>query len=267
MRPLLLVLFACAPLFAEDLEGARDNFDTVVRSYAAQRSDNDGVWTHEQRGTGKALKLIYGEIERETVHPTGGGRWRGIADFTDKAGNKKYYAEVVIATGGDLWDVKSWNWRSGTEVANLRVSALKAAKTRAARKPGPKGMLPDLLLADATGRETYLPDCSRAKCLTIYVAPWCGYCRAATPAIKALRDHLISKGVPVRVIVGKDAEDTVRAYAAEFGPDTLLDPDAKMSNRGVPHFYASQDGGAITEEQSGADPNTSSESTAASLGL
>jgi glutaredoxin len=260
-------LFVCVPARAEDLEGARDNFDTIVRTYAMQRSDDGGDWTLKQRGTGKALKLRYSKIERETVHPIGGGRWRGIAGFTDRTGKKGYFAEVIVSTGGDLWDVKSWKWKDAGEAAELRAAAVKAARKRAERKPGPKGILPDLILTDTAGREVYLPDCAAKKCVTVYVTPWCPYCRAASGAIKALRDYLKDKGVPVRVIVGKDDEDKVREYAAEFGPDALLDPDAKMGARGVPHFYVSSDGGAVIAEQSGASPDEPPGVTAASLGL
>jgi len=267
MKAIWLVVFACVSAHAEDLEGARDNFDTIVRTYALQRSDEGGDWALKQRGTGKALKLRYSKIERETVHPIGGGRWRGIADFTDPAGRKKYFADVIVSTGGDLWDVKTWKWKDAKEASDLRAAAIASAKKRAARKPGPKGILPDLILADASGREVYLPDCAAEKCLTVYVTPWCPYCRAASGAIKALRDHLKDDGVPVRVIVGKDDEEKVRSYAAEFGPDTLLDPDAKMTARGVPHFYVSSDGGAVIAEQSGASPDEPSAVTAASLGF
>ncbi|MDP3541187.1 MAG: hypothetical protein Q8T11_01815 [Elusimicrobiota bacterium] len=267
MRLCWLVLLVCLPARAQDIEGARANFDTVVRTYVIQRSDENGLWPLKRKGSGKVLKLKYSQAEADTVHSIGGGRWRGLADFTDQAGKKKFYAEIVVSTGGDLWDVKSFEWKTRAEAEVLRAASLESAKKRAARKPGPKGILPDLILVDASGREDYLPDCAAEKCLTVYVTPWCPYCRAATGAIKALREHLKGKGVPVRVIVGKDDEEKVRSYAAEFGPDALLDPDAKMSNRGVPHFYVSSDGGGVLAEQSGASPDEPSAVTAASLGL
>lgn len=73
--------------------------------------------------------------------------------------------------------------------------------------------------------------------------------------------------LPVRVIVGKDEDDKVREYAAELGPDTLLDPGGNMANNGVPHFYTSKDGGGVVADAAGADPNMTPEDMAAGLGL
>src|SRR5579859_1057433 len=54
-----------------------------------------------------------------------------------------------------------------------------------------------------------LDRCLTAQCLTIYLAPWCPYCRASTPLILALREFLRMKGVATRVIVGLDKEGLV----------------------------------------------------------
>ena len=35
-----------------------------------------------------------------------------------------------------------------------------------------------------------LADCPTPRCLTVYVAPWCHYCRAATPLLIELRAYL-----------------------------------------------------------------------------
>lgn len=98
--------------------------------------------------------------------------------------------------------------------------------------------------------------CSTPKCLTIYVAPWCPYCRAATPMILALRDYLKKHGVDMRVIVGLDKERPVRKYAEVFGPDTFLDTDGRIQPPGgVPNFIVSDASGRVLRSLGGAPPS------------
>ncbi len=111
--------------------------------------------------------------------------------------------------------------------------------------------LPDVSLPTLAGGQTKLASCTAAKCLTVYVAPWCGYCRAATPAIRALRVFLADNGVATRVIVGMDRPDALREYAADFGPDTLLDAGQALSVGGVPHFYVTDASGKLIKEVAG----------------
>lgn len=120
----------------------------------------------------------------------------------------------------------------------------------------PKG-LPDVALPKLAGGEAKLSECAAAKCLTVYVAPWCGYCRAATPAIRALRVFLAGKGVATRIVVGMDRPEALRDYAREFGPDTLLDAGRAMAVNGVPHFYVSDASGALLREVAGAPSGVS----------
>ncbi len=103
----------------------------------------------------------------------------------------------------------------------------------------------------SSGKTVSLAGCPTAKCLTVVVAPWCGYCRAATPHVLALRDYLDSRGVTTRVVVGMDKTASVKAYALEFGPDTLLDPEGQVSANGVPHFFVTDAAGAVLKEVAG----------------
>ena len=112
-----------------------------------------------------------------------------------------------------------------------------------------------------------LASCPTATCLTVYVAPWCGYCRQGTPIIIGLKKLLEKNGVTTRIIVGMDAMPAVRAYAADFGPDTLLDPDSSFRVSGVPHFLISDASGAITKKVPGLPPYDDPESVAGYLGL
>lgn len=150
MRPLALLLLACAPAFAEDPSGAADNFDTVVRGYVARRSGEDGAWALKRKGSASPLRLRYDEVERATVHPLGEGDWRGLAAFTDDATRKHYHADVVVSMGGESWEVKRFSWTTAAQLGALRSAFAKAAKT-----PAPAGAsrapLPEALRANAEG--------------------------------------------------------------------------------------------------------------------
>lgn len=118
--------------------------------------------------------------------------------------------------------------------------------TRTTHRPQER-RFPDVSLARLDGGEApRLESCSTPKCLTIYVAPWCGVCVRSTPFLKTFRTYLTDRGVETRVIVGQGAVAEVRAYAKEFGPDTLIDPQAKAAGkRGVPNFTVSDNKGRI----------------------
>ena len=119
----------------------------------------------------------------------------------------------------------------------------------ACARSGPN--LPDIALPSLAASETRVNACPTAKCLTVFVAPWCGYCRAATPAILGLRDFLKGHGVTTRIIVGLDRPESVRAYARDFGPDTLVDTRQAWVLGGVPHFFVSDASGRIVKEVAG----------------
>jgi hypothetical protein len=112
-----------------------------------------------------------------------------------------------------------------------------------------------------------LASCPTRKCLTAYVAPWCPHCREATPAIIALRDYLKPRGVTTRVIVGLDKPKAVRDYAATFGPDTILDPAGTLQPGGVPHFYVTDDTGALIKDVPGMPMTDSLDDLAAFFGV
>jgi len=93
--------------------------------------------------------------------------------------------------------------------------------------------------------------CPAARCLYVYVTPWCGFCRKATPLIKSLQSELKFKGLPMRVIVGDDREDKIRSYAAELGRDTLLDPEKKIRANGVPYLFMTDKQGKVIRSRQG----------------
>lgn len=102
------------------------------------------------------------------------------------------------------------------------------------------------------GAEVSLSACPAAKCLTVTVAPWCGYCRRSTAMIRALGEYLKRHNVATRVIVSKDEDAALRSYAQEFGPDALLDPESKIEVNGVPHFLVTDAQGRVLTQVAGA---------------
>lgn len=109
-----------------------------------------------------------------------------------------------------------------------------------------------LSLAAASGGSADWSACAAAKCLTVYVAPWCSICRASTPFINATVDYLNKRGVPARVVVGQGRPAEVAAYARDFGAGTLLDPEGRVPLAGgVPQFIVTAADGTILKRQPG----------------
>ena len=129
--------------------------------------------------------------------------------------------------------------------------------------------LPDVRLPTYSAQEgPSLKSCPARKCLTVYVAPWCHYCRESTPMLMSLRGFLKARGVATRFVVGKDALTALRGYAREFGPDTMLDVHDVLGIGGVPHFFVSDERGVILKEVSGVPSgDVPVEEVAASFGL
>ncbi len=118
--------------------------------------------------------------------------------------------------------------------------------------PPEQGRLKGVSLPTLSGSTVELASCPSSKCLTVYLAPWCGYCRRATPLIIKLRESLKAKGVPTRVAVGMDGLQSLQEYARVFGPDTLLDPENKVGISAVPQFFLSDSEGNLVRQLAGA---------------
>lgn len=114
------------------------------------------------------------------------------------------------------------------------------------------GALRGVSLAALSGATRDLGECGTGKCLTVYVSPWCGVCRASTGMIREFRDYLNGRGVECRIVVGRDAPEAVAEYAREFGPETLLDAGGRFPLRGgVPNFTVSDAQGAVLKSLAG----------------
>jgi thiol-disulfide isomerase/thioredoxin len=113
----------------------------------------------------------------------------------------------------------------------------------------------DVALPTLAGPSLKLRQCPKQACVTIVVAPWCGYCRASKPMFLELRKELRRRGVETRFIVGLARGASVRANAKEYGPETMLDETQQISVRGVPFLMLSDRKGFITRVQAGAPPS------------
>lgn len=135
--------------------------------------------------------------------------------------------------------------------------------------PGPA--FPDTPLETLSGAKAApLSGCPTAKCLTIVVAPWCGICQAVVPHILELRKHLDAQGVTTRVVVGYAPLETLKTFAAPYGPDTQLDPSGERTppKDGIPLFVVTDHEGRSLKRVVGfPSGSTSPESLAAAFSL
>lgn len=128
----------------------------------------------------------------------------------------------------------------------MRALALALVLAGCSGVDGAPAKLPDVrlkTLGGATGES--LASCPTDKCLTVLVAPWCGVCHQVTPDVVRLRRYLDEKGVTSRVVVGMASLEDIKPFAANFGPDALLDPDGAFKARGVPLFVTTERGGKV----------------------
>jgi hypothetical protein len=114
-------------------------------------------------------------------------------------------------------------------------------------------VLPDVRLPTLAGIPgPSLAACPTDKCLTVLVAPWCTVCHQAAPNIVILRRYLDKVGVASRVVVGaSDDLGQIKKFAAEFGPDALLDDGGALHSRGVPTFLVTDRKGKVLKSVNG----------------
>lgn len=93
-------------------------------------------------------------------------------------------------------------------------------------------------------------------CLIVYVAPWCGPCKASLPHDRALADLVKGRGVETTFVVGMDAMPKCQEMARTIGREVLVDESGAwartMGIRGVPHFLVTDPGGRVRKRQAGA---------------
>ncbi|MBI5240734.1 MAG: hypothetical protein HY926_09695 [Elusimicrobia bacterium] len=254
---------------------ARDNADMLVQNVVMR---GGGSGELDLRVKGRAVTVRFERVLPETVRRKAAGLFEAAAEFRDAAAHP-FHALFDLDFSDTHWSAGQPRWLSPVQAAKLikesrietkrreAAEALRLAAERERREKARDSVLDvDLPTADGAGM-VWLAGCPTAKCLTVYVAPWCSVCREGSGAIKALRSHLSGRGITTRIVVGRDSISTVASYASEFGAKTLLDPDEKVALRGVPHFFVSSEGGAISFEKSGFFPDGSAEKNSAWLNL
>lgn len=112
-----------------------------------------------------------------------------------------------------------------------------------------------------------LGPCPAARCLTVYLAPWCPACQQTTPRYLAMRKFLAGRGIPVYVVVGAAEFGDCLPYARKFGPDTMLDPDSELNPPGFPDFIITDSKGSIRSRRPGNLDSDDMETEARALGL
>jgi thiol-disulfide isomerase/thioredoxin len=271
---LAVLLRASAPCAgAASLSDAKDNIETVIRTYVANKSSS-GFWLVTPKGGGKPLRLTLKSLDQATVLRTKEELFKAAVVFTNEETQRPVHAEFEVDFGTEDWHVARVNWITRAKkdalakaasagvrqereasAASAAARAARAVKTAAKRSALPPGteMLPEISLTASNSNEAVpLASCPTAKCLTVYVAPWCPHCRNAGANILSLRDYLKAQGIETRIVVGDDAEDEVDRYASSFGNGTLVDPAKTFKfSGGVPHLFVTEDGGRILKQLAG----------------
>jgi thiol-disulfide isomerase/thioredoxin len=102
-----------------------------------------------------------------------------------------------------------------------------------------------------SGEEVALNECPTAKCLTVYLAPWCPHCRGSSQLVRAVRGDMLKRGITTRIVVGMDQRPALENFAEEFGPGTLIDEKGQFKVGGVPAVYVSDNRGSILKHMTG----------------
>ena len=80
------------------------------------------------------------------------------------------------------------------------------------------------------------------KCVIVYVAPWCYYCKKALGLINILEEKWAdSETIDFIIIIGLDREKNLRNMADKMQGEIYFDPRGnagrQLGGRGVPHWY------------------------------
>ena len=139
----------------------------------------------------------------------------------------------LLAIAGGAWLLmRAPSKVTAGSLARLAADGTPAGSTPAWRCGGPKG------------------------CLIVYVAPWCGPCKASLPGDRALADFVRDRGIETTFVVGMDAMPKCAEMARAIGREVLVDDSGawarKMGIHGVPHFLVTGPDGSVKKRQAGA---------------
>jgi len=103
---------------------------------------------------------------------------------------------------------------------------------------------------------------NKDRCVIVFIAPWCGYCRASEPFISALRsDAAASSTFGLKIVIGSDNASALQTKARELGDNTFLDTNGLIMSaagvRGYPSWISTDTEGTILARLGGAQTDTS----------
>jgi thiol-disulfide isomerase/thioredoxin len=81
-----------------------------------------------------------------------------------------------------------------------------------------------------------------SRCLIVYLAPWCPYCKSSQKVLVALENQLKKLGSSngIRVVVGMDTKEKLEKYASNFSLPVYIDDSKDLYNllncSGVPSW-------------------------------
>lgn len=128
-------------------DGTLENMDTLVRTYAAAKSQ-DGVWTLEREGGG-TMRVRYAALQERSLRDLGGGSWGAVADFADEDAPRSHHAGVVVSMGESAWEVVSFRWLTKKQLPAFRAELAKRAEAFSRSRAGPPAPVGKPSLTDA----------------------------------------------------------------------------------------------------------------------
>jgi hypothetical protein len=91
-----------------DIDGARENFATIVEAYVSKKSD-EGWWSYTEKKDGKKVKsrrLAKPSVDEESIKQKDDSRFSGLVKLDDASGGR-FTLEFVVDFSGAKWKVIS----------------------------------------------------------------------------------------------------------------------------------------------------------------
>jgi thiol-disulfide isomerase/thioredoxin len=114
--------------------------------------------------------------------------------------------------------------------------------------------------SDAHGAEVH-PCLLSTRCLVVYLAPWCPYCKRSVPIVQKLQERWEGDEIGIVAVIGADSSENIQAMAKTVGEGSYVDLDQsfgkQMGVKGVPAWFLMNDRGEVLTSFSGAPADVS----------